>query len=111
MSLPLALFFQQGGPLGILGGFFPILLVIGLFYFMIIVPQRKRQRETQQMLESLKTGDKVVTSSGIYGVITAINDAKKTINLRITESPNVRIEIERSAIARLAESAAEEKKA
>jgi preprotein translocase subunit YajC len=101
---------QGGGALGAIGGFLPLLLVIGLFYFMIIVPQRKRQREAQAMLDSLKTGDKVVTTGGIYGVITAVNPDKKTINLRITESPNVRIEIDRSAIARLAETPVEEKK-
>lgn len=111
MSLPLALIWQQGG-----GGFgalffqlFPLLLIFGLFYFLIIIPQRKRQREAQALLAALKANDRVVTNSGIYGVITAVNDAKKTVTLRITESPNVRIEIERSSIARLAE-AAEEKK-
>ncbi|HYE73262.1 MAG TPA: preprotein translocase subunit YajC, partial [Blastocatellia bacterium] len=61
MSFSLALILQQSSPLGFLGSFFPILLVIGLFYFMIIVPQRKRQREMQQMLDNLKAGDKVVT--------------------------------------------------
>jgi preprotein translocase subunit YajC len=112
MFLAMALIWQQagGGILGTLSGLFPLLLVVGLFYFMIIVPQRKRQRETQEMLNALKSGDRVVTTGGIYGVITAVNDAKRTVNLRVAESPNVRLEIERSAIARLQESAPEEKK-
>lgn len=110
MSLPLAFIWQGGGFGALVVQIFPLLLIFGLFYFLIVIPQRKRQRETQEMLNSLKVGDKVVTNGGIYGVITAVNDGKKTINLRIAESPNVRIEIERSAIVRLQETAPEEKK-
>ncbi|HEY8459697.1 MAG TPA: preprotein translocase subunit YajC, partial [Blastocatellia bacterium] len=81
-----------------------------LFYFLIIVPQRKRQKAIDAMLDNLKAGDKVVTSGGIYGTIVSIRDDKRTLQLKISENPVVRVEIARTAITGLQESQAEEKK-
>src|SRR5688500_12658327 len=68
----------QAGPAGLIGSFIPLLLVFVVFYFLLIRPQqRERQRverETQEMLASLKQGDKVVTSGGILGTIVAVRD-------------------------------------
>ncbi|HEY7183229.1 MAG TPA: preprotein translocase subunit YajC [Blastocatellia bacterium] len=108
MSQQIALFlFQQASPLVTL---VPLLLVFGLFYFLIIVPQRKRQRAIDVMLDNLKSGDKVVTSGGIYGTIVSIRDDKRTMQLKISENPVVRVEVARTAISGLQDATTEEKR-
>jgi len=101
MSQQFALFlvFQQGG--SAFGMLIPMVLVFVLFYFLIIVPQRKRQRAVDDMLNNLKAGDKVVTSGGIYGQIISVREDKRTVQLKIAE--NVRIEVARTAISGLQE--------
>lgn len=79
----------------------PMVLVFVLFYFLIIVPQRKRQRAVDEMLNNLKAGDKVVTSGGIYGQVISVREDKRTVQLKIAE--NVRIEVARTAISGLQE--------
>lgn len=79
----------------------PMVLVFVLFYFLIIVPQRKRQRAVDDMLNNLKAGDKIVTSGGIYGQIISVREDKRTVQLKIAE--NVRIEVARTAISGLQE--------
>ena len=97
------LLLQEAGPSGagsIIGSVLPIVLVFLVFYFLIIRPQQKeRQRvekETQEMLGSLKTGDKVVTSGGILGTIVSVRD--DTVQLRVADA--VKIDVLKSAIAR-----------
>jgi len=108
MSQQIALvLFQQGSPFVT---FIPLLLVFVLFYFLIIVPQRKRQRAVDTMLDSLKSGDKVVTSGGIYGTIVSIRDDKRTVQLKISENPVIRVEVARTAISGLQDAPAEEKR-
>jgi preprotein translocase subunit YajC len=108
MSQQIALvLFQQGSPFVT---FIPLLLVFVLFYFLIIVPQRKRQRAVDTMLDNLKSGDKVVTSGGIYGTIVSIRDDKRTLQLKISENPVIRVEVARTAISGLQDAPAEEKK-
>jgi preprotein translocase subunit YajC len=108
MSQQIALFlFQQGNPFFT---FIPLILVFVLFYFLIIVPQRKRQRAIDQMLNNLKSGDKVVTNGGIYGTIVSIRDDKRTVQLKISENPVIRVEIARTAISGMQDAPAEEKK-
>jgi preprotein translocase subunit YajC len=70
-------------------------VIIAIFYFMIIRPQSKRQKERQKMLEAMKKGDKVVTSGGIHGKIVAMED--KTVLLEIAD--NVKVKVEKSAIS------------
>ncbi|MCX6909584.1 MAG: preprotein translocase subunit YajC [Verrucomicrobia bacterium] len=72
---------------------FPVLIFV-VFYFMLIRPQQKKQKETQKMLESLRSGDKIVTSGGIFGTVTNVKE--KTIVVRIAD--NVKVEMLRSAI-------------
>lgn len=69
--------------------------IIAIFYFMIIRPQGKRQKERQKMLEAMKKGDKVVTSGGIHGKIIAMED--KTVLLEISD--NVKVKVEKSAVS------------
>jgi len=72
---------------------FPILIFV-VFYFMLIRPQQKKQKETQKMLDSLRSGDKIVTSGGILGTVTNVKE--KTVIVRISD--NVKVEMLRSAI-------------
>jgi preprotein translocase subunit YajC len=94
-------FFQGGG--GGLIQFLPFILIFVIFYFLLIRPQQKRQKQAQldreTMLKALKAGDKVVTTGGIFGTIVAVREKDDTVQLRIAQS--VSIEAERSAIARL----------
>ena len=109
MSQQIALFlFQQGSPFVT---FIPLLLVFVIFYFLIILPQRKRQRALDAMLDNLKPGDKVVTNGGIYGTIVSVREDKRTVQLKISENPVIRVEVARTAISGLQDApAAEEKK-
>lgn len=108
MSQQIALFlFQQGSSYVT---FIPLLLIFVLFYFLIIVPQRKRQRAIDAMLDNLKSGDKVVTNGGIYGTIVSIRDDKRTVHLKISENPVIRVEVARTAISGMQDAPAEEKR-
>ena len=65
---------QNVGIGGLIGSFLPLVIIIVLFYFLLIRPQRKRDKETKAMLAAMKVGDKVVTIGGICGKITKIKD-------------------------------------
>ena len=69
-------------------------LIIGIFYFMILRPQQKKQKERQKLLEALKKGDKVVTAGGMYGTIAGIEE--KTVLVQVAD--NIKMKFERSAI-------------
>lgn len=74
--------------------FAPLLIVLAIFYVIVLLPMRKRQQKVQAFLAALKVGDRVVTSGGIYGSITRLNDA--SVQLQIAEK--VRIEVSRAAV-------------
>ncbi|NBO65962.1 MAG: preprotein translocase subunit YajC [Acidobacteria bacterium] len=105
---PILLQASAGGG-GLFGLLLPMVLIFVLFYFMIILPQRKRQKAIDEMLNNLKPGDRVVTSGGVYGSIVGIREDKRTVQLRISENPVVRIEIARSSISGLQEGGEEVK--
>ncbi|MEZ5332649.1 MAG: preprotein translocase subunit YajC [Thermoanaerobaculia bacterium] len=69
--------------------FLPLVLVFGIFYFLLIAPMRKRQKAHQQMLSELKKGDKVVTNGGLYGEIHALDES--TVILRVADDVKVRV--------------------
>ena len=96
-------FLQGGSATGGLVGLLPFVLIFVIFYFLLIRPQQKKQRLAQEerntMLKALKSGDRVVTTGGIYGTIVAVREKDDTVQLRIAQS--VSVEAERSAIARL----------
>lgn len=75
--------------LGAIGSFLPLILLFVIFYFMLIRPQQKQQRKRQDLLKSLKKGDRVVTIGGMYGVIKEIND--NVLTLRIADNVNVKL--------------------
>ena len=74
--------------------FLPFVLVLAIFYFVILLPMRRRQQKVQTFLAALKTGDKVVTTGGLHGTITRVND--NTLQLQIAD--RVRIEVSRAAV-------------
>jgi preprotein translocase subunit YajC len=74
--------------------FIPFVLVLAIFYFIILLPMRRKQKKAQQFLEALKVGDRVVTTGGIYGQVTRLGD--QTIQLQVADK--VRIEIAKAAI-------------
>lgn len=75
----------------------PFILIFIVFYFLLILPQQKRQKKLKAMLEALKKGDKVVTSGGIWGTVT--NLGKETVTLQISD--NTKIKVQRESISRL----------
>jgi preprotein translocase subunit YajC len=81
---------QAGG----LISFLPFAMILAIFYFLILMPMKKRQKKVQEFQQSLKTGDKVVTTGGIHGEITRITD--NVVQLQIAD--RVRINISRAAI-------------
>jgi preprotein translocase subunit YajC len=82
--------------------FLPFILIFGIFYLLLIMPMRKRQKKHQELLGKLTKGDRVITNGGIFGTVVGIEDDKLT--LRIAE-PKVDIQVARSAVAGLAKDA------
>lgn len=72
----------------------PLAFIVGIFYFMVLLPMRRRQKKVTDFQASLKIGDKVITTGGIYGSIARLTDA--SVHLQV--SPQVRIEVARAAI-------------
>lgn len=84
-------------PGGSQGGLATLLLpavILGIFYFIVIMPMKRRQQKVAEFLAALKEGDKVVTSGGIYGTITRVGE--QALQLQIAE--RVRIDVSRNAI-------------
>jgi preprotein translocase subunit YajC len=84
----------QGGGGGF-GFLIPMVLVFGVFYVLMIRPQQKRQRELQQTIGTLKAGDRIVTTGGVIGTITAVRDT----SFFVRSGEKSIIEIARSAVA------------
>jgi preprotein translocase subunit YajC len=74
--------------------FLPFALILAIFYFVILLPMKRRQKKVQEFQESLKAGDKIVTTSGIYGLITKVND--RSVQLQVADK--VRIEVARASV-------------
>ena len=72
----------------------PIALVFAIFYFIILLPTKRRQKKLQEFLDALKVGDRVVTNGGIYGSVTKVNG--NTVHLQIADK--VKIELSKNAI-------------
>jgi len=88
------LFAAQGPGNGLIA-FLPLAIIMVIFYVLLILPAQRRQKKTQVMLSALKTGDKVVTTGGLYGTIVALDG--DAVQLRIADQ--VRVKVARSAVA------------
>lgn len=97
MSTLFILFQNAGGGGSFIVAILPWLLIFGVFYVLIILPQRKRQRQLQETIETLKAGDRIVTTGGVIGTITAVRDT----SLLIRSADKSILEVARSAVAGL----------
>lgn len=77
-------------------GFLPLIIIFGIFYFLLILPQQRKQKSHQMMLQNLRQGDKVVTIGGIFGRIIKIKGEILTLEI----ANQVRVEVARSGISR-----------
>lgn len=93
----------QGGAAGQgTGGFsafVPLILMFAIFYFLLIRPQQKKQKQHREMIANLKKGDRIITSGGIYGRITALNDNTLTVEI----ADKVRVKLVRGNVAALSQ--------
>jgi preprotein translocase subunit YajC len=99
MSNCLALFLAQSSGAAAGALLLPVLLMVGIAYFILILPQQRRQKKWQTMLEALKTGDRVITSGGIRGTIVALKD--DSLHLRVPPD-NLRLEVSKASVVSVA---------
>ena len=85
-----------GGGLALITQFAPLILIFAVFYFLLIRPQQKRQKEHKALLSALKRGDRVVTSGGILGRVTQVKEGVDEVEVEI--APNVRVSVLRQTI-------------
>lgn len=97
------LFLAQAAPEQppVLFQFMPLIIIAVLFYFLLIRPQQKKQKEHQKLVSAIKTGDKVVTSGGIHGIVANVKET--TMLLKVAD--NVKIEMDKAAVVSVAKSA------
>ena len=79
----------------ILVNFIPLILIVLIFYLLVFLPQIKKQKRHREMMNSLKKGDKVITTGGIHGIVSKVKDDIAVLQI----AENVRIEVSKSAIA------------
>ena len=90
------MFLQQPAPQpGGLAAFLPLIFIIGIFYLIVFLPARRRQKKVQSMIDNLTAGDKVITTGGLFGTVVALRGDK--LQLRIAE--NIKVDISRNAVA------------
>jgi preprotein translocase subunit YajC len=98
MNMKLLLAMQAGvGGMSWLG-IAPLLFIFAIFYFLLIMPQQRRQKKWQTMLDALKTGDKVTTSGGLRGTIIALKD--DAVHLRVPPD-NLRVEVTKASVVQV----------
>ena len=90
---------SPAGPGGMIVSFLPFVLIFVVFYFLLILPQQRKQKKHRAMLEALKKGDRVLTTGGVIGTVAAINQGVVTVQV----ADNVRIKVRRDYIAELQE--------
>ena len=86
----------QGGSGGF-ASFVPLILMFVIFYFLLIRPQQKKTKEHRQMIDSLKTGDRIVTSGGIHGRVTGVSETDLTVEI----AEKVRVKVNRASVSAL----------
>ncbi|TET63286.1 preprotein translocase subunit YajC [Candidatus Aerophobetes bacterium] len=79
------------------GALVPLMLIFVIFYFLLILPQRKKQKQHKEMVKNLKKGDRVVTTGGVYGTVTRI----KPDHVEVEVADKVRLRVQRGAISAL----------
>lgn len=87
---------EGGPPPSPFASLVPLLLIFAIFYFMLLRPQQKRARQMKEMIESLKVGDEILTTGGIFGRITRVGEKRLTIEI----ADKVKVQISKDHIAR-----------
>lgn len=99
---------EGGSPASGFMSLLPLVLIFVLFYVLFIMPQRKQQKRHQELLGTLRKGDEVLTTGGVFGTIHGFNEKENTVYLKLGE--NMKIEIQRSAISGLRKTPAAQEK-
>ncbi len=98
-ALPLLVLLQagegEGSPFTML---VPMALIFMIFYFLLIRPQQKRQKQQEDLLKSIEKGDQVVTSGGLHGKVTGVTDDTLTIEIAVLKGERVRVKVARAKI-------------
>jgi preprotein translocase subunit YajC len=94
-----AILFQATGGGGFGGFLIPLGLMFAIMYFLVIMPQQRQRKKVQEMLGTLKSGDKIITNGGIYGTVNGIDG--DSVIVKISNEPQVKIRIARAAIAQV----------
>jgi preprotein translocase subunit YajC len=100
MSIAYAMGQGGAGAPGGSGGFasfIPLILMFVIFYFLLIRPQQKKTKEHRQMIDNLKTGDRIITSGGLHGRITGVSESALTVEI----AEKVRVKVNRSSVSAL----------
>lgn len=90
---------RSTGPGGGIGMFAPLILIFAVFYFLMLRPQQKQEKKRREMLSALAKGDRVVTSGGICGTVIGLTE--KSVVLRVSDDPVVKMEFLRGAISQV----------
>jgi len=85
----------EGSPFG---AFVPIILITGIFYFLLIRPQQKKQKKLEAMIKAIEKGDNVVTSGGLHGKVTGVTDDVLTLDIGGVKGERVKVKIARARI-------------
>ncbi|BBO72739.1 hypothetical protein DSCW_01560 [Desulfosarcina widdelii] len=89
----------QGGSGGF-ASFIPLILMFVIFYFLLIRPQQKKTKEHKQMIENLKTGDRIITSGGLHGRVTGVSESTLTVEI----AEKVRVKVNRGSVSGIMQS-------
>jgi preprotein translocase subunit YajC len=79
----------------------PMAIIMVLFYFMLIRPQKRKEQELREMVRNVKENDRVVTIGGIYGVVTNVQRDAERVTIRVDETTGAKLKINMSAVARV----------
>lgn len=80
---------------------FPAVMIFAVFYLLILLPERRKARDKQNLLDSIKKNDRVVTIGGLYGIVTNVKPGENEIVLRIDEDKDVKVRVTKSSIAQV----------
>ena len=86
---------SEGSPFGML---VPMALIFMIFYFLLIRPQQKRQKQTEEMLKAIEKGDQVVTSGGLHGKVVGVTDDVLTLEIAAVKGERVRVKVSRARV-------------
>jgi preprotein translocase subunit YajC len=93
-------FLQAAQPTNPIMGFLPMILIFGIFYFLLFMPMQKQKKKQREMLASLQNGNVVQTTGGIIGTVVSLNSEDDTLVLRV-KPDSIKIQVARSAVAGL----------